>query len=426
MSIFSSLKKKSISSDASSRAVLLTAPDGHHTSRSEEAASSQGDILHEQVLEKIFAVFEQACAGDMEPRITEVESSDPLVEKTYRVLNDFLDRTDAYIRESSATMEKACDKKYYRRFLHNGFGGAFKRGAMAIDRARQKMHDIEEESQERTFDLAHNFEIKVSAAVKSLSDSAVHLGESSKTMVSMAESTFQQTEEVASATRQATGNVGAVASATEELSGSINEISTQVSASSKVIRETVEGAESAGQAVAGLEQSANEIDNVVELIRTIAGQTNLLALNATIEAARAGEAGKGFAVVASEVKNLASETSRATDDIVSQVENIQGAIKTTVHVIRDIQTKVGQVEEYASAISETVHEQNAATLEISRNIQQAASGTVLVSDNIGKISESSGRTTKMASEVGETTTGISRQISDVDQAVKNFVKTIIV
>ncbi|WP_339862060.1 methyl-accepting chemotaxis protein [Paremcibacter congregatus] len=386
---------------------------------------SEAPNSYKEALEKIHAIFRQSCNGDMEPRLLDVESSDPLIAETYTILNDFLDRTDAYIRESSTTMEKACNKKYYRRFLQNGFSGSFRRGAVIIDAARKNMQDIEEENHDRTFDLANSFESHISTVVESLSESANLLGTSSSTMLSMAKDTYLQTEEVASATQQATDNVGAVASATEELSGSINEILHQVEASSRAIKDTVVGAESAGQAVASLEQSANEIDNVVELIRTIAGQTNLLALNATIEAARAGEAGKGFAVVASEVKNLASETSRATDDIVSQVENIQSAVKTTIDVIRDIQEKVGQVDEFSVSISQTVDEQNAATREISRNIQQAASGTVLVSDNIGKISEASGNTSRMATEVGTTTAEITRQISDMDKAVKEFVKTII-
>ncbi len=69
------------------------------------------------------------------------------------------------------------------------------------------------------------------------------------------------------------------------------------------------------QEIESLKSQIDRVGGVAEQINAIARQTNLLALNATIEAARAGEAGRGFAVVASEVKTLATETSKATEEI---------------------------------------------------------------------------------------------------------------
>src|SRR3546814_7043839 len=91
-----------------------------------------------------------------------------------------------------------------------------------------------------------------------------------------------------------------------------------------------------GATVDGLAQAASKIGEVVNLITEIASQTNLLALNATIEAARAGEAGKGFAVVASEVKNLATQTAQATEDISAQIAAIQAATQSSVAAIGGI------------------------------------------------------------------------------------------
>jgi len=399
--------------------------ENEDTSRS-SAATIAGITAdsYQEALEKIYQVFNQSCNGDLEPRILNIDHPDELVTKSFNVLNAFLDQTDAFVRESTATMENACNKKYYRRFLHRGFGGLFREGATTIDHARQTMSDIYEQHQEKTRNHTSNFEEKISVVVQSLSGAVENLGGTSDSMVVMAENTHQQTEEVVGATRQSADNVGAVASATEELSGSINAITAQMNDSSQVIRETVEGAEKAGDAVGGLEKSANEIDNVVELIRSIAGQTNLLALNATIEAARAGDAGRGFAIVASEVKNLAAETSRATADIVAQVHNIQGATRVTVDVIREIQQKISQVDQFSSSITETINEQNTATVEISSNIQQAAGGTSLISGNIDKISTAAEGTSRMAIEVGENTTVIKQQISNIEQAVENFLVAI--
>ena len=122
------------------------------------------------------------------------------------------------------------------------------------------------------------------------------------------------------------------------------------------------------------------------MINTIAAQTNLLALNATIEAARAGEAGKGFAVVASEVKNLATQTARATEGITHQVAAIQGSTHEAVATIKGIGQIIDKMSEIATTVAAAVEQQGAATAEIARNIQQAAAGTHNVSSNIGGVS----------------------------------------
>jgi methyl-accepting chemotaxis protein len=176
--------------------------------------------------------------------------------------------------------------------------------------------------------------------------------------------------------------------------------------------------------VQSLAEAAQKIGDVVKLISEIAAQTNLLALNATIEAARAGEAGRGFAVVASEVKALATQTSKATDEISAQVGAIQSATKLSVGSIQSITSTIGRVSEIASAIAAAVEEQGAATLEIARNVAEAARGTGEVSQNIAGVNDAARETGLAASRVVESAADLSRNGEDLRTQVDVFLREV--
>jgi methyl-accepting chemotaxis protein len=272
--------------------------------------------------------------------------------------------------------------------------------------------------------LANEFEGAVGEIVETVSSASTELEASAGVLTRTAERAQEVTTTVAAASEEASTNVQSVASATEELSSSVNEISRQVQESARMANEAVDQARTTNDRVGELSKAASRIGDVVELINTIAGQTNLLALNATIEAARAGEAGRGFAVVASEVKALAEQTAKATGEIGQQITGIQAATQDSVNAIREISGTIERLSEIASTIASAVEEQGAATQEISRNVQQAAEGTHMVSSNIVDVQRGAGETGSASAQVLSAAQSLSRDSNRLKLEVGKFLDTV--
>ena len=286
--------------------------------------------------------------------------------------------------------------------------------------AEEREKQAAEERKQALLQMADNLDSSVKGIVENVASQATEMEASASTLSATAEQTTRQSATVAAASEQASANVQTVASASEELSSSISEISQQVTNSSNISRDAVGNADQATSQIEGLAEASQKIGQVVELINDIASQTNLLALNATIEAARAGEAGKGFAVVASEVKNLATQTAKATEEIAGQVTDIQGATGEAVHAVGGIAKTISEINEIAGSIAAAVEEQGAATGEISRNAQEAASGTEQVNSNIAGVTEAATETGQAATQMLQGAKDLSRQAEELSGEVDNF------
>ena len=300
----------------------------------------------------------------------------------------------------------------------------FKENMLANDKlvADQEMQKqrAEEEKRQIMHQLANSFQQTVGAVVTGVTSSATQIRASSEALKVTAEDVNSRATIVAAASEEASSNVQTVASAAEELSASIQEISRRVAESTAASQKAVAEADKTNQMMGALAQTAEKIGGVLQLISGIAGQTNLLALNATIEAARAGEAGKGFAVVASEVKNLASQTAKATEEIESQIKEMQAATTDAVHAISTIGATISEISSISTMVASAIEEQSSATREIARNVQEASKGTSEVSSNIEGVSNASRTTGTAANEMLQSSGLLAEQADKLRKEVDIF------
>ena len=288
----------------------------------------------------------------------------------------------------------------------------------AAQDATKAQAEIEKRSLQRQ--MADRFEADVKSVVSAVAKATQGMQRVAGEITSSVNGTSERAAAAAAASDEASASVSTVAAATEELASSVAEIGRQVTHSSGVADQAVVKAGQTTEMVAGLTTAAERIGDVLRLIGAIASQTNLLALNATIEAARAGEAGRGFAVVASEVKELASQTAKATEEIAGQVTAIQSATGDCAIAIGSISDTIREISGIATTIAAAVEEQDSATREIARSVQQAAAGTSEVSNNVAGASQAADQSRTLADNVMVASGELSQHADALFKSVDTF------
>jgi methyl-accepting chemotaxis protein len=260
----------------------------------------------------------------------------------------------------------------------------------------------------------------IAGNAQSLGTASEELTSVSQQMSANAEETSAQAGVVSAASEQVSKNVQTVATSAEQMSASIKEISKNASDAARIATSAVGIAQNTNATITKLGESSQEIGNVIKLITSIAQQTNLLALNATIEAARAGEAGKGFAVVANEVKELAKETTKATEDISKKIAAIQGDTQGAVSAIKQISDVINQINDISNTIASAVEEQTATTNEMGRNISEAAKGSTEIAQNITGVATAAQSTSNGATQAQTASVELSKMAAELKSMVGQF------
>lgn len=369
-----------------------------------KALSSQKNTL---ILTIIFSLFVLAFTYKyiLSPQEKISKVMYDILEGQYNIVIPFLDKNDE-IGEIANSLEK------------------FRLNAISAKELESKSKEQEkkaaEEKKIELMNLSSDFDKSVKSITDIVASSVTELDITARELGEISKLTSQDAKQLNILFTQTSNNINDSAKATSEFTSAINEISKQVNNSSIYAGKATVQAENISTVISDLFEKANAISSIIDIINGITSQIDLLALNATIEAARAGESGKGFAVVANEVKALATQTSKATDQINTQITAIQQSTGKVVEGIKEITESVKTINQNSTSIASAVEEQNVTSSYIAENVAKVAEMSNNVNTSISNVAKASINSTNSTNQIVTASEDLLKQTNLLQNEVNKF------
>jgi methyl-accepting chemotaxis protein len=279
------------------------------------------------------------------------------------------------------------------------------------------------QSQEQFRRESLSFQGRIGEIVRVLEDHATRMSTASENLSTISSEADVRAGVSAASTQRVSSHMDVVASSIADIAATLSAAADDAQRTSSVASAARDAAEAAKGDAKSLTEAARTIEQVIALIEDVAGQTNLLALNATIEAARAGEAGRGFGVVAHEVKQLATRTSRATEDVRGGLQGIMAATARIADRVGKLVVSIEQVAAVAAGISQSMREQDSNSQAITSTTARTADDVREVATTVQDVASMIGEAKTAADLVTKVSTDLGRQASDLRGAVERFIET---